>query len=222
MGSRPSISAIMPIFNEQQTVGLVVEALLRCASIAEVVCVDDGSSDASLEILRGYGGRIELVALQPNRGKGSALAAGIRRAGGEIVAFFDADLVNLSEAHVEALLAPIRDGTRRAVLGNGTGTSVFSAVAAQLVGGRFTGERAYYRQDLLAHLPRMEAARFGVEVYLNGLFARADTCVVTLPGLTSLGKPDKHGWSVGLQEYSGEVLEVTRELARSSLSRFAG
>jgi len=75
---------------------------------------------------------------------------------------------------------------------------------------------------VLPHAARMESTRFGVEVYLNSLFARSDSVVVTLPGLLALGKQDKHGWPVALKQYSSEMLEVTREIARTGWARLAG
>ncbi len=229
MTERPArISAIVPVFNEEATVATVVERLLHCGLVDEVVCVNDGSTDRSLEILGRFGDRIALVDVQPNRGKGHALAEGIRRASGDIVVFLDADLVNLSGEHVAALLAPIAAGRARAVLGSPGGDrfySVASALTPRLapsVGSVFSGERAYLRQDLLPHATRMEATRFGVEVYLNGLFPKADTAIVALPGLIALGKHEKHGWPVAVREYSGEMREVAGQIARAGWARLAG
>jgi glycosyltransferase involved in cell wall biosynthesis len=221
----PRTSAIVPVFNEQQTVGAVVDTLLSSSLIDEVVCVNDGSTDQSLAILRRFGDRIVLVDLQSNRGKGYALAEGIRRSTGHCLAFFDADLLNLSSEHIAALLAPIWTGSARAVLGGFDGDAVFSLASAltpgvtESVGSTFSGERAYLRDDLLPHLSRMETSRFGVEVYLNDAFSQADTAVVTLRGLTGLWKPRKRGWLRAVKEYAGEGLEVVRELVRTRLAR---
>ena len=204
---------------------MVVE---RCPAIDTVICVNDGSTDRSRAVLREFGDRIVLVDLQPNQGKGRALAEGIRRADGDIVAFFDADLTNLSEDHVDALIGPVASGRARAVLGSPGGDFMFSvavrlaAGAADSVGATFTGQRAYRQADLMPHLARMDRTRFGVEVFLNSLPPRDDTLVVTLWGLTARGKRDKHGWRLAVKEYSVEVLEVSRELARTSLARLAG
>ena len=222
------ISAIVPVFNEQMAVAGVVDRLLQCRLIQEVVCVNDGSTDRSLEILRQLGDRIVLVDLQPNRGKGHALAEGLRRASGDIVCFVDADLTNLSDGHIASLLEPIIDGRARAVLGSPGGDFIYSVAAAfapraaDSIGSRFTGERAYFRQDLLPHAERMEGTRFGVEVYLNRLFSREETVVVPLPGLVALGKQDKHGWPLAVREYSAEIAEVTREIARTTMTRLTG
>jgi glycosyltransferase involved in cell wall biosynthesis len=212
---RESVSAIVPVYNEAKTVALVVETLLGCPSIDEVICVDDGSTDASPAILRRFGSAIVLVELPANCGKGGALAAGIRIARGSLVAFFDADLTNLSHQHVAALLAPIQAGNARAVLAYGTGDTTVSLLLSPWIGARFTGERAYFRADLLPHLARMADTRFGVEVFLNGLFPKQETASVRLDGLVGLGKEAKHPPMVAAREYLGEAAEVTRELLRS-------
>jgi glycosyltransferase involved in cell wall biosynthesis len=209
-----SVSAIVPLFNEQKTVGQVVETLAASRLIQEVICVDDGSTDDSRAILEALGGRIHLVARGSNGGKGRALAEGLSRASGEIVAFFDADLTNLSEAHVEALLAPILSGEARAVLGYPNGTTPYPGSLL----ARFTGERAYFRDDLQPHLTRMAAARFGIEVLLNNLVADAETRLVPLEELAGLGKMAKHGSRDAVREYWGEAVEITRELARQQLA----
>ena len=93
---RPLISAIIPVFNEEKTVGEIIETLLTDL-VDEIICVNDGSSDESLNILKSFGTNIKLINLKRNYGKGFALAAGIKRAKGDFVAFFDSDLLNLSE-----------------------------------------------------------------------------------------------------------------------------
>lgn len=112
-----SVSAIVPVFNEQKTVAAVVTALHASPLIDEIICVDDGSTDGSRAILEAFGEAIVLLALPTNGGKGRALAEGIRHARGTIVACFDADLTTLGEPHIRALLAPILTGEARAVPG---------------------------------------------------------------------------------------------------------
>jgi glycosyltransferase involved in cell wall biosynthesis len=210
----PFTSVVVPVHNEQATLADLVSTILASELVDEVVCVDDCSTDSSREILRGFGPRIALVELDQNRGKGGALAAGTWRANGAIVVFVDADLVNLSADHLRALVEPLRERAARVSLGFFPGASRYSRLIARVTGPRFTGERAYYRRDLLAHLPSIAGTRFGVEVYLNRLFAKSETVVVPLPGLSGLGKEDKHPAGVATREYAGEMLEVTREYLR--------
>lgn len=222
------VTAIVPVFNEQKGLATVLETLLCCPAINQIVCVNDGSTDDSLHILEQFGDRIVLIDLPSNRGKGYALAQGIRRADGEIVVFFDADLTNLDHDHVHVLLQPVQEGDVRAVLGIPAGDTVFSTVQlvspgfAEFIGPKLTGQRAYLRRVLLPHLAGMEPTRFGVEIFLNGLFAEEETRVVTLRGLIGLSKQAKHGKAAATKEYAAAASEVTAEIARTGLSRVAG
>ena len=177
--------------------------------IDEVICVNDGSSDNSLAILETFGDQIALIDLKQNRGKGNALAAGIRIAQYEIVAFFDADLANLSDRHIGQLLEPIFDGETCAVLGYPTGDTLSPSAFSDL-----TGERAYYRGDLLPFLAEMETKRFGVEVFLNETFRERTPTKVPLTNLRGLYKYEKHPPAKAIREYIGEAIEVAQELGR--------
>jgi glycosyltransferase involved in cell wall biosynthesis len=183
VGSRKTVSAIVPVFDEETTVKKVVEVLLANNQIDEVICVNDGSSDDSLAVLETFGDQITLIDLKQNQGKGYALAAGIRAARYEIVAFFDADLANLSDRHIDTLLAPILDGKACAVLGYPATESILPNVFADL-----TGERAYYRRDLLPLAAEMETKRFGIEVFLNETFRERTPLKVPLTNLRGLYK----------------------------------
>ncbi len=156
-----SVSAIVPVYNEEKTVAGVVTVLLHNPAFIEVICVNDGSTDRSLDVLAGFKDEVTLIDLPENRGKGYALVAGIQAAQGELVAFFDGDLTNLSPAHIQTLLAPVLKGEADAVLGypkKGSMPNIFS---------HLTGERIYYKRDLLPFLDQMAQSRFGVEVLLT-------------------------------------------------------
>jgi glycosyltransferase involved in cell wall biosynthesis len=204
-----SISAIVPVFNEEKTVAKVVKTLLKSDLIDEVICVNDGSKDKSLSILNKFGDRIQLINLKRNRGKGFALVKGIKRARGEIVTFIDADLTNLSEKYIKTLIQPILNSNKKAVLGYPSKNSLVPAVFMNL-----TGERAYYKKDLLPHLDKMATSRFGVEVFMNKLFSKRETKKVPLKGLTGLYKYEKHGSSTAFKEYLGEAVEIAQQIGR--------
>jgi glycosyltransferase involved in cell wall biosynthesis len=88
---RPRLSVIVNNHNYGHFVAQAIDSVLaESHPAAEVVVVDDGSTDASRQVLAGYAERIVTV-LQPNRGQAAAINAGVRAARGEILLFLDAD-----------------------------------------------------------------------------------------------------------------------------------
>ncbi len=86
------ISVVVPAFNEEKSIASTIESLLALNySNYEVVLVDDGSTDRTLEISRIYEGPILKVIHQVNRGKAEALNTGIRSASGSVMLTVDAD-----------------------------------------------------------------------------------------------------------------------------------
>ena len=214
----------MPVFNEEKTIGKVLTALLNCGLVGEVICVNDGSTDLTRQILKGFGKKIGFIDFKKNRGKGFALAADIKRARGEIVIFLDGDLIDLNSGHVRVLLDPILDGSSRVVLG----IPSFQIPVAwnrwkHLVSDIYftsqylTGQRAYLRKDLEPHLKEMMRTRYGVEIYLNRIFKGAPRRTVFLAGLSTLLKTQKHSLQSALKEYLDMCLEIALELGKTEV-----
>lgn len=88
------VSVIMPIYNASNYLKPALDSVLeQTLSDLEIICIDDGSTDHSLEILKEYQERDERVRIVTETNAGPALARnnGIRRARGEYLAFIDAD-----------------------------------------------------------------------------------------------------------------------------------
>lgn len=85
------VSIVIAVYNGERTISRAIESALaqRFDGGFEVVAVDDGSTDATPEILAGFAGII--AARQKNRGPAAARNAGVRMARGEYIAFLDAD-----------------------------------------------------------------------------------------------------------------------------------
>ncbi len=210
MHKRKSVSAIVPVFNEEKTISKVVNTLLKNNLIDEVICINDGSTDTSMDVLNQFKEKIEIVDLQKNQGKGFALSVGIKQAKGEIVAFIDADLTNLSDDHISELLTPILNNETRGVVGYPSSVkgSLFNPLS------NFSGERAYYKKDLISHIEKIAETRFGVEVFLNNLYDKNEIKKVPLRNLKGLFKYEKRGLSNTITEYHGEISEVLKEVIK--------
>ncbi len=115
----PLVSVIVPIFNEEKTLGQVVDELIALGLRMEILLVNDGSTDGSPEEMARLAGRYpEVRALhQPaNRGKGAAVRRGIDESTGDIVLIQDADL-EYSPKDIPALIDPLVTGKADAVFG---------------------------------------------------------------------------------------------------------
>ena len=86
------VSVVIPTYNNEGTIAATMESALaqRFDDKFEVIVVNDGSTDGTAEVLRGFGDRIKVVA-QENRGSAAARNAGVRNSTGKYLAFLDAD-----------------------------------------------------------------------------------------------------------------------------------
>lgn len=112
----PEISVFLPVYNEEPNLrplhAKLDEALKRLGRSAEIVYVDDGSTDGSLKILRDIAQldpRVRVVALRRNYGQTAAMSAGIDAAQGDVLIPMDADLQN-DPADITRLLEKLDEG----------------------------------------------------------------------------------------------------------------
>jgi dolichol-phosphate mannosyltransferase len=113
---RPTLSLVLPIYNEEEVIPelhrQLQEFLARLALDAEVVFVNDGSRDRSMELLRSIASgepRYRIIAFARNFGHQTAITAGIDYARGEAVVVMDADLQDPPEVVLE-MVAKWREG----------------------------------------------------------------------------------------------------------------
>jgi dolichol-phosphate mannosyltransferase len=114
--AEPEVSVFLPVYNEEPNLRPLhakLDAALRALGrSAEIVYVDDGSTDGSLKILRELAqtdSRVRVVALRRNYGQTAAMAAGIDAARGKVLIPMDADLQN-DPADIERLLDTLDEG----------------------------------------------------------------------------------------------------------------
>ncbi|MFW2381478.1 MAG: glycosyltransferase family 2 protein, partial [Acidimicrobiales bacterium] len=175
-----SLSVVVPVFNEAATLASAMQAFrtMRLDVPFEIIAVDDGSTDGSLEILEAFADdQVTVVSLASNGGKGAALRQGIERASGDYILVQDADL-EYDPADWPALLTPVlRDGARvvygSRFLGDRSGMKLHSLVANRaltlltkvLFGSSITDMETCFKlvdAELLRSLP-LTADRFDFE-----------------------------------------------------------
>jgi glycosyltransferase involved in cell wall biosynthesis len=98
---QPAISVVVPIYNEVETIPLLVERITKVLQgmdcSYEFICVDDGSTDGSVELLRKISQErddFQAVFLRRNYGQSAAMSAGFHHAQGRVIVTLDGDLQN--------------------------------------------------------------------------------------------------------------------------------
>jgi len=193
---KPLIAAIIPIYNEVLNVAGFLDVLYATSILNEVILVDDGSSDGSVEVLKQAilkDRRFRLIQHETNLGKGQAIFDGWAATAAPILLLLDSDLKCLKPAHIEALLEPIIshrvDMTLGLFKGGHLGTD-FSHWATPFL----TGQRGL-RAELLKYISREAAAGYGFEVAL--------TVAAHRQGFRNLAVPLKGVWHTP-SEYRSE------------------
>jgi glycosyltransferase involved in cell wall biosynthesis len=113
------LTVIIPIFNEIRTLHKIVDRVLATGLAAEIILVDDGSSDGTRTLLADLDGKqgIRVILHSENKGKGAAVRTGIAAATGDVILIQDADL-EYDPRDYPVLLKPITEGLSDVVYGS--------------------------------------------------------------------------------------------------------
>ncbi len=114
----PTLGVIVPAYNEAATLEAVLTRVLRQPSVAQVVVVDDASTDGSFDIAERFRSdpRVQVIRHDRNRGKGAALQTGLAAVSAPFVVIQDADL-EYDPLDYARLMAPILEGRADVVYG---------------------------------------------------------------------------------------------------------
>jgi glycosyltransferase involved in cell wall biosynthesis len=114
----PKLSVVMPCYNETATIQQIVKRVLASPHTAELLIIDDGSTDGTRDILETFTDTRVRVFFQPeNRGKGAAIRRGFQEATAEFVIVQDADL-EYNPVDYELILEPLLAGDADVVFGS--------------------------------------------------------------------------------------------------------
>ncbi len=167
---RPQLSIIIPAYNEADGIGNTLDDLCRDPRLAdaEIIVVDDGSSDVTSERVAAFP-RVTLVRHTANKGYGTAIITGVKASTGAFIVWFDADGQHRTEdlaAVAEALITQnldycvgVRDARSHDVYSRKLGKFVLKQTvrlaAGQYVKDFNSGLRGFKREVLLPYLHLM-------------------------------------------------------------------
>lgn len=211
------LSVVMPCFNEEDTIADICRHVLDSPYTAELIVVDDASTDASLSVLASFAAdpRVRVVRQPCNMGKGAALRRGFSEARSPFVVVQDADL-EYSPSDWDSLLAPLLDGHADVVYGsrfhtNGPrrvlyfwhslGNRFLTVVSNMFTNLNLTDMETCYkafRREVLAGL-EIEEDRFGFEPEITAKVAHAGWRVYEV-GISYSGRTYDEGKKIGWRD----------------------
>jgi polyisoprenyl-phosphate glycosyltransferase len=205
---RLGISAIIAAYNEEKTLAEVLGVLTRNHFIDEVIVVSDGSTDATVEIARGFD--VTTIALRENRGKGYAMRVGVEYARHDILFFVDGDMFHLTDRHIASLVQPVLRAQCEMNIGVRNRGPIRNFLHLQMkVGPVLSGIRVM-RRKVWETVPLRYQERFKIEAALNFFCSQAGyrQQQTVIYNLGHLIKESKRGLRRGL----ASRWEMTREV----------
>ena len=216
------LSVVIPVYNEQDTVEVLVRRVQDTPWDKEIILVDDASTDRSPQILNKLAAdeQVRVLSHKRNRGKGAALATGFAAAQGDIVLIQDADL-EYDPADYGKLIQPIVDGKADVVYGSrfvgsgshrvlyfwhSLGNKALTTFSNAMTDLNLTDMETCYkvfRREVIQSI-KIEEERFGFEPEITAKVARAGWRIFEV-GISYAGRTydqgKKIGWRDGMRAF---------------------
>jgi glycosyltransferase involved in cell wall biosynthesis len=223
------LSVLIPVYNERETIDIIVEQVRATPIAKEIICVDDASTDGTKEILEtllAQGAIDKLHRQDVNRGKGAAIRQALSMSSGDIVIVQDADL-EYDPNDWPTLLEPILDGRADACFGSrflggphrvlyywhSVGNHMLTLYSNMLTNLNLTDMETCYKamRGELARslLPRLTAARFGFEPEITARLARANARIFEVP-ISYSGRTYAEGKKIGWRDGIAAFWHITK------------
>ena len=223
------LSVLIPVYNERDTIDLIVDQVHETPIAKEIICVDDCSTDGTQQILETLlaQGRIDKLHRQPvNRGKGAAIRQALSMSTGDVVIVQDADL-EYDPEDWPTLLEPILDGRADACFGSrflggphrvlyywhSVGNNLLTTYSNMLTNLNLTDMETCYKamRGELARslLPRLTADRFGFEPEITSRLAKAGARIFEVP-ISYSGRTYAEGKKIGWRDGIAAFWHITK------------
>ena len=215
-GEVADVSVVMPAFNEAERIQEAIRRVLALDFVAELLVVDDGSTDGTPELVQHVNDdRVQLIEQPVNQGKGAALRTGFAAATAPFVAVHDADL-EYDPADIARLLGPLRDGRADVVYGSrfigsdehrvlyywhSVGNKVLTTLSNMVTNINLTDMETctkVFRKDVIQSID-LEEDRFGFEPEVTAKIANGGYRIYEV-GVSYSGRTYAEGKKIGWKD----------------------
>ncbi len=202
-------TAIICVFNEEETVKNVILSTSKEQSIDEIVIINDGSTDKTDEIIDELQLQLDIkvIHFKKNKGKGYAMAIGVENATNDMVVFIDADQTSITPDYTKQLVDSLLNNECDMVLGYSTVNILSKDVNPLKI---LTGERALFKKDIIPILDKIKESRFGVETLLYFYYISLGKSIkfLMIEGLKHRDKYKKTAFTQATTNYISEGWEI--------------
>lgn len=200
------VSAIIAAYNEEDTIANVIRTVEGHPLVDEIIVVDDGSKDATVE--RAKQTSANVISLAVNSGKAAAMNKGVQTARNDVILFLDADILGLTHEMITLTATPVltgRCGMFVAIRDRKTYWMNRLLYFIPVLGG----ERALTK-EVWRRVPRIYRKGFQIEIALNYYTKKSGDKMSfgVMPGLSQVIKEKKRGFWLGLLQRIKMCMEV--------------
>jgi glycosyltransferase involved in cell wall biosynthesis len=163
-------SCIIPIYNEAQRISEVLKIFSQVKEIDEIICVDDGSTDDTNNVIKTLFPKVKLLTLSTNQGKSVAIATGLNETENEFIFLADADILNIKASEIRCAVIAMKTNPVLDMIILRRNKTVLSIklTRADVV---FSGEKILKRKDLL-RVFTLKPQLYQIEVAINEYMIR--------------------------------------------------
>lgn len=211
------LSIVIPVYNERETLHLLLNRVRQVPYDKEVILVEDCSTDGTRDVVKKLAAEdpaLKCVFHEKNMGKGAALATGFKQVEGDVVIIQDADL-EYDPGEYPVILAPILDGRADVVYGSRflggpqrvhlfwhyVGNKMFTLFSNIFTNINLTDMETCYKAFRAPLLSRfsIRSKRFGIEPEITAKFARMK-CKIYEVAISYSGRDYSEGKKIGWKD----------------------